>query len=38
VRILVDHLVNQIPMAPANYLNPGIVLRSNLHLFREYRS
>jgi len=35
VRILVDHLVEKAPVAPANYLNPGIVFQSNLQLFRE---
>jgi LacI family transcriptional regulator len=35
VRRLVDHLINGTPLRPAYYLNPGIVLRSNLGLFRE---
>ena len=35
VRILVDHLTNGGKIPRACYLNPGIVLRSNLHLFRE---
>ncbi len=35
VRMLVDHLTNGIALPPAHYLNPGIVLRSNLKLFRE---
>ena len=37
VRILVDFLLHKMPVAPETYLNPGVVLRSNLHLFREYR-
>ena len=37
VRILVDHLVEKKPIARSNYLNPGIVLQSNLQLFREVR-
>ena len=35
VRLLVDFLSNGISIPKSNYLNPGIVLRSNLHLFRE---
>jgi LacI family transcriptional regulator len=35
VRILVDHLANQAAIPSSCYLNPGIVLRSNLSLFRE---
>jgi LacI family transcriptional regulator len=35
VRIVVDHLLNRTPIPKSNYLNPGIVLRTNLHLFRE---
>jgi LacI family transcriptional regulator len=35
VRILVDNLVNGTPIPKENFLNPGIVLRTNLHLFRE---
>ena len=35
VRITLDHLLEKAPLAPANYLNPAIVLRSNLSLFRE---
>lgn len=36
VRILVDFLLHKMPVAPATYLHPRVVLRSNLHLFREY--
>ncbi len=35
VRLLIDHLTNGTPIPPTCYLNPGIILRSNLHLFRE---
>jgi LacI family transcriptional regulator len=38
VRLLVDFLLNGTAIPPACYLNPGIVLRSNLHLFRESRA
>src|SRR5260370_30267843 len=35
VRMLVDNLLNGIAIPHASYLNPGIVLRTNVHLFRE---
>ena len=35
IRIVLDHLLEKAVIAPANYLNPAIVLRSNLSLFRE---
>jgi LacI family transcriptional regulator len=35
VRIALDHLLEKAAIAPANYLNPAIVLCSNLYLFRE---
>jgi LacI family transcriptional regulator len=35
VRLLIDHLLNGMPISHSNYLNPGIVLRTNVHLFRE---
>jgi LacI family transcriptional regulator len=38
VRVLVDFLANGAAIPPACYLNPAIVLRSNLHLFREARA
>jgi LacI family transcriptional regulator, galactose operon repressor len=38
VRLLVDHLCHSAALPAARYLNPGIVLRSNLHLFREARA
>jgi LacI family transcriptional regulator len=37
IRLLIDALSNGAPIPPTFYLNPGIVLRSNLHLFREAR-
>jgi LacI family transcriptional regulator len=38
VRLAVDHLANGRPIPPSYYLTPHVVLRSNLHLFREIRS
>ena len=35
VRLLVDHFLHGAPIPRTSYLNPGIVLRTNLHLFRE---
>lgn len=35
VRLVVDHLLDGRPFPPPRYLEPTIVLRSNLHLFRE---
>lgn len=35
VRMLADHLINSISIPSTHYLNPAIVLRTNLHLFRE---
>ena len=35
VRLLIDYLTNATPIPNTFYLNPGIVLRSNLGLFRE---
>jgi LacI family transcriptional regulator len=37
VRMLVDLLLNGVALPRANYLNPAIVLRTNVHLFREVR-
>ncbi len=37
VRLAIDHLVGGRPIPPSQYLNPAIVLRSNLPLFREIR-
>jgi len=35
VRTLAEHLLHDTDLPPTHYLNPGIILRSNLHLFRE---
>jgi len=35
VRSLAEHLLHDAELPQAHYLNPGIILRSNLHLFRE---
>lgn len=35
VRSLTEHLLHQTELPPTLYLNPSIILRSNLHLFRE---
>ena len=37
VRLLVDHILRGRAIPPTYYLSPGIVMRSNLHLFREVR-
>jgi LacI family transcriptional regulator len=38
VRVMVDNLINKIRFPPAVHLSPGLVMSSNLHLFREMRS
>jgi len=35
VRLVVDHIIYRKPFPPFRYLSPGIVLQSNLRLFRE---
>lgn len=35
VRSLAEHLIHDADLPATQYLNPGIILRSNLHLFRE---
>jgi LacI family transcriptional regulator len=35
VRLIVDHVLHGRPIPPTYYLNPAIVMRSNLYLFRE---
>lgn len=35
VSALAEHLVQHIPIPPRRHINPGVVLLSNLHLFRE---
>ncbi len=37
VRLMVDNLVSKISFPPAVRLSPGVVMSSNLHLFREIR-
>jgi LacI family transcriptional regulator len=37
VRLLVDHLVDKVPICSANYVNPGVILQSNIRQFRELR-
>jgi LacI family transcriptional regulator len=37
IRLIVDHAINRRPIPRTYYLNPSIVMRSNLHLFREIR-
>lgn len=37
VRILADHLTNKSAFPPSVHLSPGVVMSSNLHLFRETR-
>jgi LacI family transcriptional regulator len=35
VRLLADNLTNKVPLPPIVHLAPGVVMSSNLHLFRE---
>jgi LacI family transcriptional regulator len=35
IRSLSEHLLHDVELPETHYLNPGIILRSNLHLFRE---
>ena len=35
IRALAEHLLHDSELRKAHYLNPGVILRSNLHLFRE---
>jgi LacI family transcriptional regulator len=35
VRLMADHLTHKVPFAPNVHLSPGVVMSSNLHLFRE---
>ena len=37
VRLLADNLTNQIHLPPAAHFSPGVVMSTNLHLFREMR-
>jgi LacI family transcriptional regulator len=38
VRLMTDHLTNKAPLPPAWHLSPGVVMSSNLHLFREMKN
>ena len=35
MRILLDHFLNRTPIPVSSYIGPTLVLRSNVHLFRE---
>lgn len=37
VRLMADNLVGKVNFPPAVHLSPGVVMSSNLHLFREIR-
>src|SRR5579863_6649971 len=37
VRLLADNLTNKVHLPPAAHLSPGVVMSTNLHLFRELR-
>ena len=37
VRLMVDNLTSKVPFPPTVHLSPGVVMSSNLHLFREIR-
>jgi LacI family transcriptional regulator len=37
VRLMVDHLTNKIPFPPTFHFSPGVVMSTNLNLFREMR-
>ena len=37
VRLMADHLTHKIPFSPTVHLSPGVVMSSNLQLFREIR-
>src|SRR5271155_5534041 len=37
VRLLADNLTNKVHLPPAAHLSPGVVMSTNLHLFREMR-
>jgi LacI family transcriptional regulator len=38
VRVMADNLTNKTNLPPAVHLSPGVVMSSNLHLFREMRA
>lgn len=37
VRLIADNVANRVSISPAVHLSPGVVMKSNLHLFREMR-
>ena len=37
VRLMADNLTGRLPFPPIVHLSPGLVMSSNLHLFREIR-
>jgi LacI family transcriptional regulator len=37
LRLMADHLTNKVPFPPTAHLSPGVVMSSNLHLFREMK-
>lgn len=37
VRLIADNLANKVNIPPVVHLSPGVVMNSNLHLFREMR-
>ena len=37
VRLMADNLTNKVDFPPSVHLSPGVVMTSNLHLFREMR-
>lgn len=37
VRLMADNLTGKVPFPPTVHLSPGVVMSSNLHLFREIR-
>jgi LacI family transcriptional regulator len=38
VLFMTDHFTNKVPLPPALHLSPGVVMSSNLSLFREMRT
>jgi LacI family transcriptional regulator len=37
LRLMADNLISKVPFPPTSHLSPGVVMSSNLHLFREMR-
>jgi LacI family transcriptional regulator len=37
VRLMADNLTSKVPLPSIVHLSPGVVMSSNLHLFREIR-